>query len=147
MREAVINEPEVPVDRVLVAPDPQPIDPIVPEQHDKPVPEEQQAPPPVVDSPLQGAVQEAKPDYLRNPAPVYPKLARDHGWEGLVLLRVLVRVDGTVEQVDVTRSSGRAILDEEVLRTVRRWRFLPARIGRMALTSWVRVPIRFQLVD
>jgi outer membrane biosynthesis protein TonB len=41
-----------------------------------------------------GAISEAKPDYLNNPAPPYPYEARKKGWEGTVILRVSVSKNG-----------------------------------------------------
>jgi protein TonB len=121
---------------------PAPVDPPVPKP---PGPPPDAAPPPSVPEP--GAQQDATPAYLSNPAPPYPRLAREQGWEGLVLLKVLVRADGAVGDIRVERGSGHRVLDDAALQTVRRWRFLPARVGPLALSSWVRVPVRFRLID
>src|SRR3990167_3843617 len=43
-----------------------------------------------------GAIQKAKPGYLRNPAPPYPHMAREKGWEGTVILKVFVERDGQI---------------------------------------------------
>ncbi len=94
-----------------------------------------------------GAVAESSPDYLKNPAPVYPESARRQGWEGLVMLRALVNEKGKVVQIEIEKSSGYSILDESALETVRRWRFKPAAFAQVSLESWVRVPIRFKLTE
>lgn len=94
-----------------------------------------------------GALPQAKPDYFRNSAPAYPDYARRQGWEGLVILKVFVAKDGNPDQVSIEKSSGHQILDEAALKAVKKWRFLPARIGGLSFSSWVRVPIRFVLVD
>jgi protein TonB len=95
----------------------------------------------------QGAQQEAKLDHLSNQAPRYPLMARLRGWEGVVVLRVLVNHDGAVGQIEVQQSSGHAVLDEAARQAVHGWRFSPARIGSIHLASWVTVPVRFQLID
>ena len=64
---------------------------------------------------------------LANPGPSYPYLSRKAREEGVVTLRVLVSADGRAKQLSVEQSSGFARLDDEALKTVRRWRFLPAR--------------------
>lgn len=88
----------------------------------------------------------ARPDYGINPKPPYPLLARRVGAQGVVLLRVHVREDGSVAAVELARSSGFALLDESASRTVREsWRFLPARRDGVPIASWVEVPIRFVL--
>ncbi|QSA98644.1 energy transducer TonB [Methylococcus sp. EFPC2] len=84
-------------------------------------------------------------DYLNNPRPVYPSIARSRHWEGLVLLRVYVSPDGHAMEVNVQRSSGHEVLDESALEAVRKWKFVPAKRGDVAQASWVTVPIEFEL--
>lgn len=90
----------------------------------------------------------AQPDYGVNPKPQYPLIARRLGAQGVVVLRVQVREDGSVAAVELARSSGFALLDDSASRTVReRWRFVPARLDGTPVESWVEVPIRFVLED
>ena len=84
-------------------------------------------------------------DYLHNPAPAYPAMARRNGEEGRVQLSVRVSAQGRAEQVEVRHSSGYARLDEAALSTVRQWRFVPARRGEEAVAASVLVPIVFRL--
>ena len=49
---------------------------------------------------------------------VYPPLARRQGWTGQVKIRFTVCVDGTIEELQVVASSGRALLDQQALRAV-----------------------------
>lgn len=84
-------------------------------------------------------------DYLRNPPPPYPPMSRRMGETGKVLLRVLVNADGTAANVELKTSSGSSRLDDSALRTVRRWRFVPAKRGDTPVQSWVVVPIIFKL--
>ena len=65
--------------------------------------------------------------------------------EGKVLLRVLVTPEGTAGSVEVRTSSGSARLDEAAQRTVRHWKFVPAKRGGTPVESWVLVPIHFRL--
>jgi protein TonB len=88
---------------------------------------------------------EALPRYDRNAPPAYPRLARERGWEGEVLLRVVVTEGGRVREVTVERSSGHALLDSTALRAVRRWRFHPCRLGATPVEGEVRIPVRFEL--
>lgn len=84
-------------------------------------------------------------DYLNNPKPHYPPLSRRLREEGVVMLRVYVLPSGLPDSVELKRSSGSARLDEVALVTVRRWRFIPARSGEVAVAAWVLVPIAFSL--
>ena len=84
-------------------------------------------------------------DYLHNPAPPYPPQSRRMSEEGKVILRVEVSAEGRPENVEIKTSSGSGRLDESALRTVRSWRFIPAKRGETAVSSWVLVPIIFKL--
>ena len=84
-------------------------------------------------------------DYLSNPRPAYPPLARRRGEEGQVLLRVLVSAAGRAAQLELQQSSGSALLDEAAQAAVRQWKFVPAQRGGVAVESRVLVPIVFRL--
>ncbi len=84
-------------------------------------------------------------DYLRNPAPPYPQMSRRLGEEGKVILRVRVLPEGTAGNVEVRTSSGSQRLDDSALRTVKNWKFIPAKRGTTPVESWVLVPIIFKL--
>ena len=55
-------------------------------------------------------------DELKN----YPQLARINHWEGKVVLRAVIKDDGQVLMIDVHESSGRSILDNDAIETLRR---------------------------
>lgn len=84
-------------------------------------------------------------NYLNNPAPPYPALSRRLGEEGKVILRVSVNPQGAADSVDIKTSSGSPRLDEAAQKTVRNWKFIPARRGDTAVQSWALVPVIFKL--
>lgn len=92
-----------------------------------------------------GRLVEAKPLYRRNPPPQYPRLARRRGYEGRVVLEVLVDRSGKVAELRVFESSGHEILDNAAVKSVRSWQFAPARRGSEPVDMWVRVPVRFDI--
>ena len=55
-------------------------------------------------------------DELKN----YPVMARMNRWEGKVILRAVIREDGQVLMVDVQESSGRSILDNDAMETLKK---------------------------
>lgn len=82
---------------------------------------------------------------LTSPRPVYPRQARLMGWEGVVVLRLLVDAQGSVAQVTVMTGSGFALLDEAAADAARRWRFEPARDGDRPIAMAHEVRFRFRL--
>ena len=89
----------------------------------------------------------AQASYIYNPKPKYPDAARKEGWEGTVLLRVLVDREGKSKSVEVNHSSGFETLDRVAMETVRVWRFHPAHYGERLVESWVKIPVVFSLAD
>lgn len=63
--------------------------------------------------------------------------------QGRVVLRILVRADGTVGDVDVAESSGHSVLDASAIQASSRWRFQPATRDGEPIEAWVLVPVRF----
>jgi protein TonB len=92
-----------------------------------------------------GAQTEARPDYLRNPPPVYPEPSRLAKQEGTVVLEVIVDSQGLPDGVSVQTSSGFSLLDQSAVNAVQTWRFRPASLGGMKIKSHVLVPVLFQL--
>ena len=88
-----------------------------------------------------------KADYLNNPRPPYPMVARRMGYHGKVVLDVEVLSEGKAGDVKLHQSSGYDILDNAALQTVKTWRFTPARRFGQAVTQRFLVPIKFSLED
>lgn len=84
-------------------------------------------------------------NYLINPKPAYPLEARRRREEGLVVLSVQVDRDGFPSRIQVVQSSKFERLDAAAVEAVSQWRFTPARIGSLAVSSQIEVPIRFRL--
>ena len=93
-----------------------------------------------------GAVTEAKPLMQTNLAPPYPKIARQRGWEGTVRLSVLVEKDGVPYRVGIQQSSGHRVLDNAAVKSVKLWKFSPARSGELRFSSKIIIPIQFTLI-
>ena len=85
--------------------------------------------------------------YLHNPTPVYPAAARRTGYEGTVVIRARIQIDGSADRVEIKKSSGYGILDQAALEAVRKWRFIPARRGNEAVVEWVDIPLKFKLEE
>lgn len=82
---------------------------------------------------------------LGNPPPEYPSLALRRSWEGTVVLRIKVLANGRAGSVEVTRSSGKAQLDEAAVEAVRNWKFIPAKRGDTPIDGFATQTIDFKL--
>ena len=89
----------------------------------------------------------ARPDYLRNPEPEYPLVARRRGQQGTVLLNLTVSASGRPTEVSLKQSSGYQLLDQAALKAVKNWEFEPARIGDVSVESRIEVPVCFKLTN
>jgi len=103
-------------------------------------PQPSPAPPPAED-----VIQEAIPLYKENPAPGYPRRAQRRGYQGTVVLEVLVTREGLPAKIRLLNSSRHAILDQAAMASVKKWRFEPGRRNHEKVDMWVKVPIRFRL--
>ena len=88
---------------------------------------------------------EAIPIYDKNPSPEYPLIARRRGFQGTVVLEVLVDRNGRVGDLRIFKSSGYKVLDSAAEESVREWIFKPAIKGNEKVEMWVRIPVCFQL--
>jgi protein TonB len=90
-------------------------------------------------------VREAIPVYRSNPPPEYPAVARRRGYEGTVVVEVLVSKEGRVQDLRLFQASGYAVLDRAATAAIKNWLFEPAKVGDEKIEMWVKVPVRFQL--
>jgi len=92
-----------------------------------------------------GETRKARPAYRKNPRPEYPRIAQRRGYEGTVLLEVLVTSAGKVEDLRIAESSGYPVLDRSAIKSVKKWLFEPGTIDDQKVDMWIRVPVRFEL--
>lgn len=79
------------------------------------------------------------------PSVRYPPVSRRLGEQGEVLLRLHVREDGRIGDVQVLRSSGHPRLDRAAADAARRWRLLPASRDGVPVALWHEWPVSFRL--
>ncbi len=137
-------EPKIKPKPKEIEPEPVPADEPVVKEVAPPEPPKTVSPP----SPVQlDAEPDYRADYLNNPRPPYPMVARRMGYNGKVVLNVEVLAEGKAGQVLLHQSCGHEILDKAALQTVKTWRFSPAKRFGQPVTQWFLVPIRFSLED
>ncbi|MBN2071674.1 MAG: TonB family protein [Candidatus Krumholzibacteriota bacterium] len=85
------------------------------------------------------------PVLLKYFSPVYPRLAREGGIEGTVLLRVAIAADGRVEAASIIHSNVTPSMEKAALTAVMKFEFEPAMQAHVAVRSLMAVPITFRL--
>jgi protein TonB len=78
----------------------------------------------------------AKPEITR-----WSQINREYG---TVVLRVLVKSDGTAGSVEIKSSSDYPRLDQSAIKAVKAWRFNPATVDGKSIDEWYEVPIIFK---
>jgi protein TonB len=86
-----------------------------------------------------------QPKSSENQKPLYPREAKEKGFEGEVLLKVMVLSNGRVGGIELKRSSGHEVLDHSAMSAVKKWKFIPAKKGEVPVPLWVNIPVIFQL--
>ena len=74
-----------------------------------------------------------------NPKPIYPNQARQNNQQGSVLLLYFVDESGLVDKIQMLKSSGHSLLDNEALRVLSRQQYLPGQSG------WYKHRVDFRL--
>lgn len=88
-----------------------------------------------------------KPALLASSKPLYPRVAREAGWEGTVIVRTLIDTEGNPERTEVRKSSGHPPLDQSAIEAIKTWKFRPAKDGNIPIVKWVDIPVKFDLDD
>lgn len=84
---------------------------------------------------------------IENPHPEYPIIARKKGWQGRLLLAVHIDKNGNVLNIHVKETSGYEILDRVSVKTIRDWKFFPARYGDRYVEDNINIPVSFKLIN
>ena len=102
-------------------------------------------PPPMVEDepPVPFHVLSEKPVPVHTVNPEYPELARKAGIQGLVVVKVLIGTDGSVEEVEVVKSHP--MLDDEAVKAARQFRFTPGKQRDRVVRVWMSIPFTFRL--
>lgn len=88
-----------------------------------------------------------QPAYASRVEPEYPATARRLHQQGTVTLALFIGMDGTLDKVEIIKSSGHPLLDEAAVEAMKASRFLPASQGKAAVASRAEVSITFRLEE
>ena len=76
--------------------------------------------------------------------PSYPEKEKERSREGRVILQAVIQKDGTVRDVAVLRSPGRAF-DEAAIAAVRQWKYQPATQAGEPVAVYFTIVVEFRL--
>lgn len=85
------------------------------------------------------------PSVIEKVRPVYPAEARAAGIDGKVILKVVILFDGTIGNIEISKSSGGDDFDKSAIECVKQWKFRPAIQSGIRVTMAVQVPIAFEM--
>ena len=101
---------------------------------------------PIIDAAAVKSEVVVAPVITRRLVAVYRRDARRRKASGTVLVTAVVDEKERVAATRVNKTSGITSLDKSVVKSVKRWRFKPAKgVSVKAVSSSVTVPIRFEL--
>ncbi len=83
------------------------------------------------------------PDCRFSSPPLYPRIAIERDWHGVVTVRALVGKDGLVKQAEAVEPSGHPALDEMALKAAYWNRFTPMLEGCKPIEVWIRYKVTF----
>lgn len=92
-------------------------------------------------------LQDCLPVKIYAPSPGYPLKARESDWEGVTVLKVLIKTNGKIGEVIILESSGYQILDQAAVKAIKKWRYRPALKDGIAVSKQIRVRIKFELEE
>lgn len=95
--------------------------------------------------PIAAGSSTSKPKIMSSSKPLYPRVARESGWEGTVIVRTLITPDGVPSRVEIRKSCGHEVLDLAAQEAIKTWKFQPAKDGNIPIAKWVDIPIKFDL--
>ena len=75
----------------------------------------------------------------------YPKDALEEKIEGVVQVKMLLGVDGTVEDAIVSVSSGHPNLDEAAIEAAKQIKYTPGLVEGKPVCMWLYRPFNFKL--
>jgi len=85
-----------------------------------------------------------EPQLIHRVTPRYPITARRAGIEGPVIIRAIVRKDGTVDSAEILRDLPLG-LGEAAREAVERWRFIPAKLDGQPIDVYYTVTVNYAL--
>ena len=94
--------------------------------------------------PIELTPEMVRPVLLHKVQPEYPNVARRIRLEGRVTVQAVIGLDGSVESVEILRSSS-PLFDDAALGAVKQWTYRPATMGGQPVRVYFVVEVGFVL--
>ncbi len=89
--------------------------------------------------------QKRPPRVLSRPEMDYPSSARAKNQQGFVIFKILVGLQGQLQQIKIVRSEPPGVFDETILQAVKAWKFQPGLLDGKVSELWLTQKVRFQI--
>lgn len=76
---------------------------------------------------------------------LYPAIAKDNGVEGVVVVRFVVEMDGTLTNPEVVRDIGASCGDEALRVVAMMPNWIPAKLRGKAVRTYFNLPVNFKI--
>lgn len=86
-----------------------------------------------------------QPKGVATTQPMYPYRAKRLGIEGMVRIRFLVNRAGSTDLFKILQSEPAGEFDKVVEKTIKRWKFKPAKREGQVVETWMETTIEFKL--
>ena len=96
------------------------------------------------DGPLDLTPEMVRPVLVHKVSPVYPDVPRKARLEGRVTVQAVIGLDGSVESVEILRTSN-PLFNDAALAAVRQWRYRPATMNGVPVRVFFTVEVGFVL--
>jgi len=127
---------------------PQPSPPPKPEMT-IPAPKPEPPPPPVAVPPPKPNPQEyvpvTQPTFVQQAAHVYPPEAARRHQQGIVVLMLYISGGGTLDKIEIVKSSGYPLLDAAAIKEMKQSKFEPAMDGAIPVRSRAQASVTYRL--
>ena len=94
----------------------------------------------------EGPAFDVRPVPTKTPPPEYPYALKREGVSGVVAVKVLIDVNGSVAECAVSKSTNPGF-EAAALDAVKKWKFKPAKKDGAPVEARLIIPIQFQIND
>jgi protein TonB len=99
----------------------------------------------IVDCDTCERLQSRPPLAIRQPPPIYPEEGRIKGMQGVVMVKALLDVDGSVIETEILMSSLPVTFEDAALNAARLSKFTPGTKYGHPIKVWIAIPYTFKL--